>query len=77
MSAAETYARKLIESYSEEDKSEFLRLWKTKPYEMIDIVNVHWYAKTFKGTEMILDTASSLGLNYMDICQLIKTNVGR
>lgn len=71
MSAAETYARFLIEPYSEEEKVIFLDLWRTRPYEMIDILNTHFYVKDASKVYLVLDTASQLGLSYMDICQVL------
>jgi hypothetical protein len=54
------------------NEDEFKKLWNKSPWDALSIANVAWYVDyDVEKTELILRTASQLGLSYMDICQLI------
>ena len=73
-----THFTKKIESYSGgvfkdiPNEEEFKKLWNKSPWAALDVANVAWYVDyDVEKTELVLRTASRLGLHYMEICQLI------
>lgn len=72
----EEYVSHLIDGYSQEERIVIMELWNKTPWSMMDILNTYFYAKDVNKIHVVLDIASQLGIEPMDICRVFRPKLG-